>query len=279
MIYISSSCIKTEKISDAINIFLEEGVSNIELSGGTHYYDGLIDDLLMFKQSKGVDFLLHNYFPPPIEPFVLNLASNDPVIAQKSLEHLNSSIKLSGLLGADKFAFHAGFMIDPAPQELGRRILSDSTQSMDVAMKNFILNYQKIHAPNTKLYIENNVVSSANFLSFGYNPFMLVDADDFMALQSLFNFNLLLDVAHLKVSCCVLNKDFNTHLEKLLQHTDYIHLSDNDGKSDQNLGIHRNSELYSILRNNGLKGKTVTIEVYQGMKEVLETGELIEALL
>ena len=62
------------------------------------------------------------------------------------------------------------------------------------------------------------------------------------------NINLLVDVAHLKVSANSLGLDYFGELEKLFQLADYVHLSDNDGYSDQNNGFNKNS---SNLPRNG----------------------------
>ena len=46
MIYVSSACIKKNRISDIIREYVECGIRNIELSGGTEYYDELVSDLI-----------------------------------------------------------------------------------------------------------------------------------------------------------------------------------------------------------------------------------------
>ena len=54
MIYISSSCVKADTIKESILTLVREGFRNIELSGGTKYYDSLIDDLLELKDKFGL---------------------------------------------------------------------------------------------------------------------------------------------------------------------------------------------------------------------------------
>ena len=76
MIYISTSCIKNnKKIKTSVEELAINGFSNIELSGGTEPYDQMEYDLLELKDKYNLNYRCHNYFPPPIEPFVLNLAS------------------------------------------------------------------------------------------------------------------------------------------------------------------------------------------------------------
>ena len=75
MIYISSSCVKNTKIKDSVEELATNGFKNIELSGGTEYYDNFENDLLELKDKYNLNYRCHNYFPPPKKHFVLNLAS------------------------------------------------------------------------------------------------------------------------------------------------------------------------------------------------------------
>ena len=111
MIYLSSACSSNKKIGDAIREIARLGFKNIELTGGTQYYDEYETDLLRLQDKYHLNYLVHNYFPPPQEPFVLNLASPNPEIYQKSLQHCYNAIALAKKLGAKQLGFHAGFFI------------------------------------------------------------------------------------------------------------------------------------------------------------------------
>ena len=50
MIYVSSSCIKANYIHQSVEMLVSFGFKNIELSGGTQYYDGLMKDLLRLQR-------------------------------------------------------------------------------------------------------------------------------------------------------------------------------------------------------------------------------------
>ena len=122
MIYVSSSCVKYKKIQDSVVALVNHGFKNIELSGGTEYYDGFEDDLLELKARYNLNYICHNYFPPPKCSFVLNLASLDNEIYEKTLNHLVHAIELSKRLDAKKFGFHAGFLVDIKVSEIGQKI-------------------------------------------------------------------------------------------------------------------------------------------------------------
>lgn len=97
------------RVTDVLGLMLEHGLHRIEL-GSTHCYeDGLLERL----RRTGVEYLLHNYFPPPVQPFVLNLASLDDAIRQRSVEHALASITFASRLDARLYTVHPGFLADP----------------------------------------------------------------------------------------------------------------------------------------------------------------------
>ena len=84
-----------------------------------------------------------------------------------------------------------------------------------------------------EIYIENNVISKKNFDFFsGHCPFLLCNSDDFCELKKQFEFKILLDVGHLKVSSSTFNLNFEDELNLLIEKTDYLHLSNNNCKED-----------------------------------------------
>jgi sugar phosphate isomerase/epimerase len=273
MIYISSSCIKSKNIKDTITLLVKNGFKNIELSGGTEYYEGLIDDLLDLKNKYNLNYLCHNYFPPPKEHFVLNLASLDKTIYAKSLEHIEEAIKLSIKIGSPKYSFHAGFFVSPDVNQLGKLFSPTKLYDKKEALTQFCSGYRYLKkiADGIDLYIENNVLSYSNHKIYKYNPLMLLTYADFVELKQEIDFNLLLDVAHLKVNCNTLSLNFEEQLHNLFLVSDYIHLSDNDSMHDRNIEVKKDSELYNILKHLDSRGKTITLEIYEEIDKIKNT--------
>lgn len=282
MIYVSSSCIKSNKIEDSIKKLAHEGFLNIELSGGTLYQENTLDILLNLKEEFKLNYLCHNYFPAPKIPFVLNLASLNDSISELSLNHIKKAIDWSILLGADKFAFHAGFMLDIPLNQVGEKIrkikLFDETKSYERFASN-LAQIKDFNQDKIKLYVENNVLSMNNFKSFdNHDPFFFTSSYNLKKLNLVNDFSVLLDVAHLKVSCNTLSLDFCEELSKLYLKTDYVHFSDNNGLIDSNGGLEKDSELFNLLNEVWEPNKTLTIEVYSGMDEIKKTYNILETL-
>ncbi len=279
MIYISSSCVKHKKIKDSVQELVDNGFKNIELSGGTEYYDGFDEDLLELKNKYDLNYLCHNYFPPPKEPFVINLASLNDEIFNKSLEHLINSLTLSNKLSSSKFGFHAGFFIDIKINQIGKKLSKEDIFDKKKSIKRFCegFNILKKEFIQIEVYLENNVFSSLNSKTYEkVNPFMLTNYKEFEELKEFINFKLLLDIAHLKVSCKTLGLVFESELLNMIKQTDYLHLSDNDGLQDLNLSIKKESELINILKKNDLKNRDITLEIYSGLNDIKNSIEVLQ---
>jgi len=283
MIYISTSCVKHRKIKDSIEELASNGFKNIELSGGTEYYENFEHDLLELKEKYSLNYRCHNYFPPPKRPFVLNLASLNDEIFQMSFDHLEKAISLSNRLGADKFAFHSGFFIDIRLSEIGKKLSRDKLFDKEESLERFCNAYDiiKRKAKNVSLFIENNVFSKTNADTYdGKNPFMMTNFDEYKSLKEKINFNLLLDVAHLKVSAKTLGLDWKEEFENMMRVSNYIHVSDNDGFHDLNNQLTKSSSLLSMLKRSDTKNKDFTLEVYDGISAIKRSyGVLSEAVL
>ena len=48
----------------------------------------------ILNKHKYINFYFHNYFPVPQKSFVINLASNNKKIIQKSFQHIKKAIRL-----------------------------------------------------------------------------------------------------------------------------------------------------------------------------------------
>ena len=108
------------------------------------------------------------------------------------------------------------------------------------------------------LYIENNVFSKTNAMTYkNKNPFMMTNYNDYKTLKKKIDFNLLLDVAHLKVSVNTLKLNFEEEFTNMIRECKYFHISDNDGLHDTNNELTESSNLFTILKKSDIKDKIV----------------------
>lgn len=283
MIFVSSSCIKAKTIKEAVEVLVREGYTCIELSGGTEPYPELLTDLLNLQHEHGLRYTIHNYFPPPDVPFIINLASEDKEIVAMTLDHFGKAIQLATALNSDVVGMHAGFYFDPDPREIGKSFSRYHLSDPAAAGKRFAENYRKLcrQAGELSLYIENNVLSEKNFRTYGVNPFMLTTYAGYLSMKDRMDFPVILDVAHLKVSCATLGLNFDEELASFLSVSDYIHISDNDGITDANHPFIPGSSLYELLAlcRDQLREKRFTLEVYDGTDQLRSSFDALSELI
>lgn len=186
--------------------------------------------------------LVHNYFPAPAIPFVLNLASGDPMIRIQSIEHVLKGLRWSKQAGATFYCAHAGFCIDPRPEELGQQ-LRQSTAKID-REKHWSLFIESIRtilplaeALDLDFYIENNVTAKMNLNIHGESPLLCSDPTEMQRLIKEINhprLGILLDTAHLKVSANALHFSAKEAVKIITPYVRAIHHSDNAGELDNN---------------------------------------------
>lgn len=250
MIFVSTGGQRNVTAAKTAIDFYNHGILGVELSGGAYAKDYEQDLASLPAQIK---LQIHNYFPPPQSPFVLNLASNDEVIANRSLLHVRSAMRLGILLGCPRYSFHAGFRINPHVSELGKKLGKHNLQDRKVAYELFgdrvLMLAEEARQEGITLFIENNVINPANLLFYGEDPLLLTHPDEISRFMENMpsNVHLLLDVAHLKVSANALGFDLLDAHETLRRWIRGYHLSDNDGTSDSNDEVSDHCWFWQVL--------------------------------
>lgn len=252
MIYISTGGFKNFLPEKTIKILNKKKINCIELSGGQ--YSKKISNNIIKKRK--INFAIHNYFPVPKKSFVLNLASNDTKIYSKTLKNFKKSINLSNKLKSKYFSFHAGFLLDPNPKELGKTLKKIKLQPRKEALEIFVHRVNKIanyaKKKNVKILIENNVITKKNLIRFGKNPLLLTSPTEIIKFFRRTNENVgfLLDVGHLKVSSKTLKFNLLNAHKKLKPIIEGYHLSENNGLEDSNKSFNKNSWFLKNMKSN-----------------------------
>jgi len=196
----------------------------------------------IFNNYKG-EKILHNYFPGyESNPFVINLASQNKIILERSIKHCKTSIVETHKKSSLKvFGVHAGFYFDLKPSHLGKKIPLNNIINKAKYFQTFLesirelIDFSKKH--NVVFLIENNVLIKSNYNN--QVPFIGVDSSDLLKIFEYFNeeknhFGLLLDTADLKVSSQTLKLNLDEEVTKLMPYVKAIHHSDNDVITDSN---------------------------------------------
>jgi len=279
VIFVSSSCFSAEFTHHSVQALAQAGFRNIELTGGGKHDPNLLSNILELKVRYDLNLRCHNYFPVPTFPFVLNLGSKDNEIRRLSFQLISDALMFSRAIGGREYGLHAGYLADIPVEEIGNRISSVNLVDYDECLEVFATNLLEIcsRVEDIDIFVENNVVSKRNFETFGcQNCFLLTDSKSYDDLQSHIHFDLLLDVGHLFVSCNTLGLDYELELKCLNEKSRYLHLSDNNGLSDQNLPLDPNSTIGRSLRKMDLQQKTITLEITSSFDELWASYEFVE---
>ena len=253
MIFLSTSSFPKLTGCDASCLYISNDINHIELSGGK--FDQDCAQRLDSIQNKA-NLILHNYFPPPREPFVFNLASLNKSVGEKSLSLATCAIDLASRLNVKYYSFHAGFLIDPKISELGRQFYSKRLQnkkdSIDIFLGRVEIIASYARSKKIEILIENNVFSLANKKRCAVNPFLMADMYDCVEIipQTPSNVSLLVDVGHLNVSASSENFNKVEFLNETKPLTKAYHISENDGMSDMNLPVSKESWFWEFINPN-----------------------------
>jgi len=270
MIYVSTGGYRQQSFDQTVKYLSEVGIDSFELSGGAYISD--VEDRLR-DISQEYHITLHNYFPPSEYPFVFNLASMDKDIVKKSMAHAKRSIDLSSLVKSKYYSFHAGYLIDPIVDELGKKINRRRVNDRQESKLIFIERVNELSRyaanQNVRLMIENNVLSHNNYHEFKQNPLLMVDQDETEEIieKTDSNTGLLIDVAHLKVSANTLDFSSEQYLRHFKDMVSAYHFSDNQGLEDSNDLIDNDSWFWPYINPNL---DYYSLEIYNVNAQVLK---------
>lgn len=242
-LYISSSSVSTDDVLEAVAA-LYPITKCIELSGGCRHDPNLLERLIAFKQGHPVNFLLHSYFPPPRDHFVLNFADT----GQATRDFIERSMEFVTALEVPYYSTHSGFRADFSSDAAGLlHHQSQKTFTLDGIAEN--VRWFKSRWPNIPLVLENLYPNNGN-TSCG---FMMSPDEIGEALELMPDIGLLFDLGHIKVSAHLMGFDYQTAVDDIFERYGSriieIHLSENDGLVDDHYPIKGDSDQYRIVKN------------------------------
>ena len=233
-IYVSTSCLSSKyNYSQILDAYSNLGIKNVELGVCK---DSTLDVAKLIKKHD-FNYIVHHYFPPPKEPFIVNLASPDKQILRKSIDQMKNSIDFCADFDINFFSFHAGFRVDPDINlKFGFNNIPEYENSFNIFKESVEKIVDYAERMNVKVAIENNVLSEYNLID-GRNKLLLMC--ELWEFERLFdeitskNLGILLDIGHLKVSSNLLMFDANKFIYKLKDKTFAVHVSENNGRFDE----------------------------------------------
>jgi len=233
-----------EELPDIPRLELGYGFSPVEAKAFCDHENGRV----------GHSFLIHNYFPPPEDPFVLNLASNDRDVLRKSMNLCRKAIDISAVMGSSFYSVHSGFSFNPRPEDLGKNVKDLPRFNLSNAYDIFLSSVDELahyaREKGLRLLLENNVLAEQNAVDGRNELFLMCCLEDFQRFNQDFhqeNVGILLDVGHLKVSANTLGYDKFKAIELVANRIGAFHLHDNNGRIDQHLPYKEDAWFFDVL--------------------------------
>lgn len=269
--YISTGAFRFSKLREIIAFSVDRGIDHIELSSGITYQWNLLDPVRETNQ-KQITYLIHNYFPPAEDPFVLNLASLNGDTRKRSIDLCERAISLTAELEAPFYSVHSGFTFDMEANFLGKPESQKGIplnahfpyeKAYDTFVENIVHLTELAKSNGVRLLVENNVVSPSYLTEGNRDALLMASADEILRLVTDVDdpaLGVLVDVGHVNVTATALEFCRERFIEILAPHIGAFHLSDNNGRFDQNLPFDKNAWFCPLLRD--FPDVSVVIEAY-----------------
>jgi sugar phosphate isomerase/epimerase len=238
-IYVSTSCLKDGRdLSRVLDIYEKWGIKSIEL-GSCHSYMENVEGLL--SQYPDKRFLIHNYFPPAREPFMMNLAAQDEKVRSQSIAVCKRAIGLCSRLGYPLYSFHPGFrVVGTLDENFG---LSQPVVPYEVAYEAFSSSLDEV----LSYAGECGIGVAVENLEHKNDAYMMTQPEEFSRLKENYpEVGVLLDLGHLKIASRKLGFEIEDFVNCVKDNIVGIHLHENDGASDRHLEP-VNSEMLGCL--------------------------------
>jgi sugar phosphate isomerase/epimerase len=287
-LYISTNSFPDRSPEGIRTAVRQGGWTHIEFSG---IRASAREAILLCRQMReeGIEVILHNYFPPADDPFLLNLASLDPELVQRSRRHCEEAISLSAELGSAFFAAHAGFVADFPPSLLGdpqslRRFHQErkdqlfEKEAKEVFAESVqqLTNFGRRH--EVRFLIENHVAEERLGYDAARSLLLCLEPDDFGELARKVgedSFGMLLDVGHLRCTSQVFGFSKEEFCSSLSQWICAFHLSDNDGRRDSHQSFDDRSWFLSVVRSHPQAAATLEFDRCS-REDLLKSARLVQ---
>ena len=185
----------------------------------------------------------------------MNIASVDPNLRNKSIQHIKNSIRFCEKIGAELYTFHPGFLTDPVGENLSKKNYDfqwDDNQINNINYKKAKINmYLALddvikYAKSRKISIAIETEGSLN-----KKKHLIMQRPDeyeeFMAKYSSSDIGMNLNIGHLNLAAKAFQFEREDFVDLIQNYIVAMELSENDGTEDQHLPLRENAWYWEII--------------------------------
>jgi sugar phosphate isomerase/epimerase len=239
----------TSDIENVLPLLHEFDIDGIEL-GSTHIYRLDIEDIIRKIWKKRI--VTHNFFPPAEDPnFVMNIASDNDEIRNRSITHAKHCIEVASNIGAEIYTIHPGFMSMPDMRNEDNNTY-DFNFGPERLNKNLALGYMldslNILIDSAKEFKIKLAIETEGSLT---QPGVLLmeTIDDYDQLFSNFSegIYLNLNLAHTRFAANEHGYSIDEFIRRYFKYICSVEVSHNNGRVDQHLPLVEDSYVFDYL--------------------------------
>lgn len=283
MYYVSTTFIKDNLvIKKALDKLFVNSIFNIEL-GSNHLYEKNYSYLKKYK----ANFCVHNYFPVPKKTLVVNIASQNNIIREKSLRHIKKSIKFSKKINAKLYTFHPGFLTDPDGSNISsknydflwnkKKLLTSNYKKSWALMVDSIkkiIKYSKKEKVKIAIETEGSINSKNHLLM--QKP---IEFKKFFKIFKKKDIGINLNIGHLNLASIAFRFNKIKFINYISNRIVAMELSHNFGKNDDHLPIKKHAWYWKIIKSKKFKEIPKILEFRNtDIKTVRDTYILVNSL-
>jgi sugar phosphate isomerase/epimerase len=236
-------------LGEALDSCAYYGITSVEL-GSNHSFN---PNSLQTINNYSFSYLVHNYFPIPSDPFVLNIASTDESIREKSLQHIYQAIDFCVDSGALLYTFHPGFITDPKGANQTQLNYDfqwddDATKEYSVAFDHMLRSIEKSVLYSRKRGIQIAIETEGSF--YKKDHLLMQRPDEYKQFIKYFDpedIGINLNIGHLRLSMEAFGFSWHELINIISDRIVAMELSHNNGLQDQHLPLQSNGWYWDLL--------------------------------
>jgi len=199
---------------------------------------------------------VHNYFPIPKKSFVINIASFDKSIRERSIKHIKTAIDFCNKIDGKLYTFHPGFLTDPQGSNI-------SDQNYDFQWDERQLNNTNYKQAKRNMYraldevaayskSKNIRVAIETEGSLNKKDHLLMqrpeEYEEFMENYSLSDIGINLNIGHLNLAANAFDFKRSDFIDLIQNYIAAMELSHNDGVEDQHQPLQPDGWYWDLIQ-------------------------------
>jgi sugar phosphate isomerase/epimerase len=201
------------------------------------------------------EYLVHNYFPVPKESFVVNIASLDENIHQRSIKHIKDSIDFCSKINARLYTFHPGFLTDPKGSNPSNQNYDFQWDNEFLKKANYEMAWERMVVAFQEIihYAREKQVTIAFETEGSFHKkdhLMMQQPKEYERFLKLFSSDAIginLNIGHLILAANTFGFSYQTFVDLIADYVVAMELSHNNGVEDQHLPLQSDGWYWSLI--------------------------------